>query len=131
MAVSKHQHLLFFRFRLEKYNFLRKKNLCWLNSVFPFILSVILYLWIRIRIHITDNNMYIAKYFNKNKYSSADNIPGYIPSQLLQKKSNQELHRQLCQRCYFIKEYNIALKVILEVFVSYFINMRFCQRFMA
>ena len=26
VAVSKHQHLLFFRFRLEKYNFLRKKK---------------------------------------------------------------------------------------------------------
>ena len=36
-------------FRLEKYNFLRKNNdFCWLNSAFPYILSVILYLWIRI-----------------------------------------------------------------------------------
>ena len=55
MAVSKHQHLLFFRFRLEKYNFLRKKKyFYWLNSAFPFILSVILYLWIRIRIRNPD-----------------------------------------------------------------------------
>ena len=38
MAVSKHQHLLSFRFRLEKYNFLGKKRFCWLNSAFPFIL---------------------------------------------------------------------------------------------
>ena len=39
-----------FRFRLEKYNFpAKKKDFCWLNSAFPFILSVILYLWIRIR----------------------------------------------------------------------------------
>ena len=52
VGVSKHQHLLFLRFRLKKYNFLRKKkDFCWLNSAFPFILSVILYLWIRIRIH--------------------------------------------------------------------------------
>ena len=29
-----------------------KKRFCWLNSAFPFILSVILYLWIRIRIHV-------------------------------------------------------------------------------
>ena len=45
-------NILFFRFRLEKYNFLRKKDFRWLNSAFPFILSVILYLWI----HITDLN---------------------------------------------------------------------------
>ena len=33
--MSKHQHLLFFRFRLEKYNFLlKKKDFCWLNSAF-------------------------------------------------------------------------------------------------
>ena len=53
----------FFRFRLTKYNFLWKRNFCRLNSAFPFILWVILYLWPtgpnesgsdRIRIHITD-----------------------------------------------------------------------------
>ena len=48
VAVSKHQRLLIFRFRLEKYNFLQKKNL--LVKLCPFILSVILYLWIWIRI---------------------------------------------------------------------------------
>ena len=32
-----------FRYRLEKYNFLRKKKKKWLNSAFPFIL----YLWIQ------------------------------------------------------------------------------------
>ena len=41
-------HLLFFRFRQEKYNFLRKFFFALLNSALPFILSVILYLWIRI-----------------------------------------------------------------------------------
>ena len=56
MAVSKHQHLLFFRFRLEKYNFLQNNVFCLLNSAFSFILSVILYLWIRI--HITAASLY-------------------------------------------------------------------------
>ena len=40
----------------------------------------------------------------------AENIPGYTPSQLLEKRSNEELRRLLCQRCYLIKEYDIALK---------------------
>ena len=44
-------NLLFLRFRLQTYNFLRQKDFCGLNCAFPFILSVILYLWIRIRIH--------------------------------------------------------------------------------
>ena len=45
----------FFRFRLKKYNFLRKKeDFCWLNSAFLIILSVILYLWI----HITGSWLY-------------------------------------------------------------------------
>ena len=47
----KHQHLPFFRFRLKKYYFLRN-FFWWLNWAFPLILSVILYLWIRIRIRI-------------------------------------------------------------------------------
>ena len=41
-----------FRFRLEKYDFLRKKTpkICWINSDF----SLILYLWIRTRIRNAD-----------------------------------------------------------------------------
>ena len=38
----------FYRFRLEKYYF-QKEDFCGLNTAFPFIISVILYLWIRIR----------------------------------------------------------------------------------
>ena len=62
VAVSKHQHRLFFRFKLEKYNFLRKKkDFYWFNSAIPFILSVILYLWI----HIIDfNQHFINNYIN-------------------------------------------------------------------
>jgi len=41
-----------------------------------------------------------------------DKMPGYIPSQVLETKKNiEELRATLCQRCYFIKEYDIALKV--------------------
>jgi len=41
-----------------------------------------------------------------------DKMPGYIPSQVLESKKNiEELRATLCQRCYFIKEYDIALKV--------------------
>jgi len=42
---------------------------------------------------------------------SGESIPGYIPSQLLAGKTTEELRTTLCQRCYIIKEYNIALKV--------------------
>ena len=41
----------------------------------------------------------------------AENIPGYIPSELLDRKTTTQLKRTLCQRCYIIKEYNVALKV--------------------
>lgn len=44
-------------------------------------------------------------------HARAENIPGYLPSQLLEKKSSDEIRRLICQRCYIIKEYNIALKV--------------------
>jgi hypothetical protein len=40
----------------------------------------------------------------------AENVPGYIPSQLLENRSEEELRRLICQRCYIIREYNIALK---------------------
>jgi len=40
-----------------------------------------------------------------------EKIPGYIPSQLVENKDVTTIEQTLCQRCYFIKEYNIALKV--------------------
>jgi hypothetical protein len=40
-----------------------------------------------------------------------ERIPGYLPSQLLSGRGDQELRAQLCQRCYIIQEYNVALAV--------------------
>ena len=40
-----------------------------------------------------------------------EKIPGYLPSQLLQDRSPEEMRSLLCQRCYIIKEYNVALKM--------------------
>ena len=40
-----------------------------------------------------------------------ENLPGFTPSQLLQDLTREELRAQLCQRCYIIREYNVALKV--------------------
>ena len=49
---------LLFRFRLEKYNSLRKNKtkLCWLNSAFPFNL----YPWIRIHITVIQYKLYLC-----------------------------------------------------------------------
>ena len=43
-----------------------------------------------------------------------EKMPGYLPSEIIESRSKnqEELRATLCQRCYFIKEYNIALKVI-------------------
>ena len=38
-------------------------------------------------------------------------IPGFVPSQILQGITAEELRVQPCQRCYIIQEYNVALKV--------------------
>ena len=40
-----------------------------------------------------------------------EKIPGFLPSQILQGLSVEELRVQPCQRCYIIQEYNVALKV--------------------
>lgn len=40
-----------------------------------------------------------------------EKVPGFVPSQILANRSYRELRSILCQRCYFIKEYKIALKL--------------------
>ncbi|XP_041974710.1 nitric oxide-associated protein 1 [Aricia agestis] len=41
-------------------------------------------------------------------------IPGYLPSELFQDRNIEELKTMVCQRCHFLKEYNIALDVSVE-----------------
>jgi len=38
-------------------------------------------------------------------------MPGYAPSQLIDQRESEELRSLVCQRCYVIKEYKVALKV--------------------
>lgn len=38
-------------------------------------------------------------------------IPGYLPSEIFLDRENDELKLMECQRCHFLKEYNIALDV--------------------
>ncbi|XP_018374772.1 PREDICTED: nitric oxide-associated protein 1 [Trachymyrmex cornetzi] len=38
-------------------------------------------------------------------------LPGYLPSELFQKRSNQELRVMICQRCHFMHYYNTTLEV--------------------
>ena len=40
-----------------------------------------------------------------------EKIPGFVPSQILAGRVGPKLRATLCQRCYIIKEYNVALKV--------------------
>ena len=40
-----------------------------------------------------------------------ERIPGFVPSQILQGLTVEELRVQPCQRCYIIQEYNVALRV--------------------
>ena len=40
-----------------------------------------------------------------------EKIPGFVPSQILLERRRRELRSVLCQRCYFIKEYKVALKL--------------------
>lgn len=42
----------------------------------------------------------------------ATNIPGFIPSEKFTLFDEKELHQQLCQRCDFLRRYNVALNVI-------------------
>lgn len=41
-------------------------------------------------------------------------IPGYIPSEIFNGRTNEELQTIECQRCHFLKEYNIALDVTVQ-----------------
>ncbi|XP_049541691.1 nitric oxide-associated protein 1 [Anopheles darlingi] len=38
-------------------------------------------------------------------------IPGYLPSQLFKGKSKEQLTHTICQRCHFLKHYNVAINV--------------------
>uniref|UniRef100_A0A182PPU9 G domain-containing protein n=1 Tax=Anopheles epiroticus TaxID=199890 RepID=A0A182PPU9_9DIPT len=38
-------------------------------------------------------------------------IPGYLPSQLFKGKSKEQLLTTICQRCHFLKNYNVAINV--------------------
>ncbi|XP_077284121.1 nitric oxide-associated protein 1 [Arctopsyche grandis] len=38
-------------------------------------------------------------------------LPGYLPSELFKGRRTQDLMKMACQRCHFLKEYNIALNV--------------------
>ena len=40
-----------------------------------------------------------------------EKVPGFVPSQILASRRPHELRAVLCQRCYFIKEYKVALKL--------------------
>ena len=40
-----------------------------------------------------------------------EKIPGFVPSQILSGRSSADLRSLICQRCYFIKEYKVALKL--------------------
>lgn len=44
-------------------------------------------------------------------HSSDPAIPGYLPSEIFKHRRNVELKTLECQRCHFLKEYNIALDV--------------------
>lgn len=44
-------------------------------------------------------------------HSSDPAIPGYLPSEIFKHRKNAELKAIECQRCHFLKEYNIALDV--------------------
>lgn len=41
-------------------------------------------------------------------------IPGYLPSEILRDRTEEELKKIECQRCHFLKEYNIALDVTVQ-----------------
>lgn len=41
-------------------------------------------------------------------------IPGYLPSELFKERGIEELKQMECQRCHFLKEYNIALDVTVQ-----------------
>ena len=49
-----------------------------------------------------------------NLHCTSSNIPGYIPYELFTESSDRKLKRTLCQRCDFLKKYNVSLNVNVE-----------------
>lgn len=47
-------------------------------------------------------------------HCSEPSIPGYLPSEILRNRTEEELKKIECQRCHFLKEYNIALDVTVQ-----------------
>ncbi|XP_063829933.1 nitric oxide-associated protein 1 [Ostrinia nubilalis] len=47
-------------------------------------------------------------------HCSEPSIPGYLPSEILRHRKEEELKSMECQRCHFLKEYNIALDVTVQ-----------------
>ncbi|GBP77407.1 Nitric oxide-associated protein 1 [Eumeta japonica] len=47
-------------------------------------------------------------------HCSDTSIPGYLPSEIFKGRSPNEMKEMECQRCHFLKEYNIALDVNVE-----------------
>lgn len=47
-------------------------------------------------------------------HCSEPSIPGYIPSEIFKNTTVKALHTTECQRCHFLKEYNVALDVSVE-----------------
>ncbi|XP_045510502.1 nitric oxide-associated protein 1 [Colias croceus] len=47
-------------------------------------------------------------------HCSDPGIPGYLPSEIYKSCSNEALKTTECQRCHFLKEYNIALDVTVQ-----------------
>lgn len=47
-------------------------------------------------------------------HCSEPSIPGYLPSEILRGRTDEELKTIECQRCHFLREYNIALDVSVQ-----------------
>ena len=49
-----------------------------------------------------------------NLHCTSSNIPGYIPYEIFSESSARKLRTTLCQRCDFLKKYNVSLNVNVE-----------------
>lgn len=49
-----------------------------------------------------------------NLHCTSSNIPGYIPYEIFSESSARKLRVTLCQRCEFLKKYNVSLNVNVE-----------------
>lgn len=49
-----------------------------------------------------------------NLHCTSSNIPGYIPYEIFSEASARKLRTTLCQRCDFLKKYNVSLNVNVE-----------------